>query len=901
MNIIAKNLKGGGKTLSYLLAGVIALAASGAWAETVYWTGDVNNYWDEQGNWRGQGSSRPLPTNDDAYFTNDGKYKNNEVVFTNFCENAYRTYVRNVGTAEEPLVFRATGSDCGLRFGNHTSYNYPSYIGDSEGNTYLRLVNGTWRASFLFVGKNSSHKGHLELKDIKEFHIGKALEVLNGSCVLDGGSITLYGGDWSRLGNGSGTIADFTIADGSVTISGSGNSSSLYIGNGSGNSRDAVTMTVKKGGSFTATGNANALCVGRGSPGTLNIEGGLVTLWNLNFCFEDGGAGSVANITEGGVLYTDQIKVVKTSKDATLNIDGGKIKPRNNNNLFGAAYTGFHVYVGAKGVEFDASDMLNNTTSYTILEDIEDKDGEKGVVKFSGGKTVTLSGSGRQWTGGTTIALGTKVIAKTAAAKAAVIENGLTIDASDITTAGDYTVFQYDGGELTDADLEKISYVNCGPETTKEIVNGNTIVVHFTPLEFTLDGEKTWSELIDGVELTSDAIVLIKVVDGNHTLTIDTNVTVGQIEFTDGTGSTLAIAEGKKLTVVGITGIGAVLNHGTLDKKGSGTLSVRIYAASRGLFVVNAGTLKASNHGYARDDAGSIIEDLDETPRLNYLIDVKSGAVFDVNGKYDVSAAVRLAEGAQFINSGGNVDTTYGQVIQLILDGNAKISTPNDGKDHIFAILARGTSYDKPTRIDLGEHTLEIACSGKEFALNKTTIIGSGTIAVTSGRFCTRNFDSKGEDCTLEIGANGTFENNKTFKVKNFVNNGTIAYSSGWGRGELQVTGNFESKTASFPALKLIGATIKARLSAVVTILDKFSTSGAITIDASEICDAVKSAEDQRIRVLTIPKTSYKDEFKSWDIVPKDGSMLRLRWLPDGDAKMALYVARPGGTMIIVR
>ena len=32
MDIIAKNLKGGGKTLTYLLAGVFALAASGAWA-----------------------------------------------------------------------------------------------------------------------------------------------------------------------------------------------------------------------------------------------------------------------------------------------------------------------------------------------------------------------------------------------------------------------------------------------------------------------------------------------------------------------------------------------------------------------------------------------------------------------------------------------------------------------------------------------------------------------------------------------------------------------------------------------------------------------------------------------------------------------------------------------------
>ncbi len=86
------------RRLASFMAGAIVLATGNAWASTVYWTGDVNNYWDEQGNWRGQ-ETRPLPTNDDAYFTNDGKYKNNEVVFTNFCENAYRSYVRNVGTA----------------------------------------------------------------------------------------------------------------------------------------------------------------------------------------------------------------------------------------------------------------------------------------------------------------------------------------------------------------------------------------------------------------------------------------------------------------------------------------------------------------------------------------------------------------------------------------------------------------------------------------------------------------------------------------------------------------------------------------------------------------------------------------------------------------------------------
>ena len=63
------------RRLASFMAGAIVLATGNAWAATVYWTGDVNNYWDETGNWTGQDSSRPLPTNDDAYFTNDGKYE----------------------------------------------------------------------------------------------------------------------------------------------------------------------------------------------------------------------------------------------------------------------------------------------------------------------------------------------------------------------------------------------------------------------------------------------------------------------------------------------------------------------------------------------------------------------------------------------------------------------------------------------------------------------------------------------------------------------------------------------------------------------------------------------------------------------------------------------------------
>ncbi len=100
------------------------------------------------------------------------------------------------------------------------------------------------------------------------------------------------------------------------------------------------------------------------------------------------------------------------------------------------------------------------------------------------------------------------------------------------------------------------------------------------------------------------------------------------------------------------------------------------------------------------------------------------------------------------------------------------------------------------------------------------------------------NADSEGQDCTISIGADGKLENNKHFKVKNFLTNGSMSFQSsanGWGRGGvLEVTGEFTSKTASFPKLTLTGATVKADGSHI-TVLDNFETSGTITIDASAI------------------------------------------------------------------
>ena len=314
--------------------------------------------------------------------------------------------------------------------------------------------------------------------------------------------------------------------------------------------------------------------------------------------------------------------------------------------------------------------------------------------------------------------------------------------------------------------------------------------------------------------------------------------------------------------------------------------------ASRGVFVVNAGTLKAA--GKRADGAGSpIIGDPDVTPRSNYLIDVKSGATYDVNGQTSVKASVRLAEGAHFTSS-AEAEKTYGQTMQFILAGNAEVNA-----NGLFGLYA---SEGDGSRLDLGNYKLIVnGANNKEFMLGKTTIIGDGMICVESGKLCTRNEDSKGEDCTLSIGANGKFENNKHFKVKNFVNNGSMSFqnsANGWGRGELEVTGEFTSKTASFPKLTLTGATVKADGSHI-TVLDNFETSGTITIDASAITrQQLNDAGEVGIPVLTVPT---ENKGGAWKVANSVVGNVCAKWKDNGDDTSTRYLSQSKGLMIIIR
>lgn len=459
--------------------------------------------------------------------------------------------------------------------------------------------------------------------------------------------------------------------------------------------------------------------------------------------------------------------------------------------------------------------------------------------------------------------------------------------------------------------------------------------------EWVLDQDRTWSELRDGATLASDEVVRIKVTGLSPTLTINENVEVAKIEFvnafasgistnsvavsggvtvTYGTlalgqnarvavpgsfvpsavsldpGSTLVYASGETVAAT-YSGSGAVevapgvtlfidsdvidsdvtyiLNNGTVVKRVAGTVLMPFHNDSTGVTTVSSGTLKVASV------AGS---------GTNHTVRVKSGATFDMNGYGENVVSVILEEGANFVNSSSEIGANIKQAKSITLGGNATATAT-----YRFGLVGPGFSE---TTLTLGSNTL-VLNGAAEFMLCNTSIIGDGTISVTNGRLCIRNKGSTGEDCTISIGASGKFENNMYFTVKNFVNNGTIAYSSDWGRGDLEVTGEFLSKTASFPKLTLTGATVKVTTGAVVTVLDEFNTSDTITIDASEITkEQLNAAEDNRIPVLTVPTNNVGG---SWAVANPPVAGVFAKWVDNKDGTSTLCLCKPVGFTIILK
>ena len=332
---------------------------------------------------------------------------------------------------------------------------------------------GDWSCYYLRIGTGSGSTGSFVQNggsmtvNTKEFSLGLGADS-EASYTLNGGILT-FNNFGPNVGCQSGSKADFNIMGGSATLNGN---NFLTVGRTAGST---ATMTVGPGGKYTSIGNnVWGLLVGWDAPGTLNIAGGEVETRILSLCNTVSAANSEVNITDGGVLAIDYVKYTGNTRSTKINIDGGKVKRRTQSdvsNTFLDANANVTVSVGDNGAEFDA-----NGYDIAINEDLENKPEEAGKVRFSGGGTITLGGA-NSYTGGTTIELGTKVIAGTEAAKAAVLENGLVVDGRSVLNATDYTVFEFSAGGLTDDVINNVSYVNCADGTAAKVVGGTTIVV----------------------------------------------------------------------------------------------------------------------------------------------------------------------------------------------------------------------------------------------------------------------------------------------------------------------------------------------------------------------------------------------------------------------------------------
>ena len=751
---------------------------------------------------------------------------------------------------------------------------------------------------------NTGYSGpFLELNELQFFSSGQLhINVAGGKTVnstftisdnvkvVKEGAGTLKSNSIMRLAEEENTINALDIVDGEVTLGkdvivgnkgigivtvDGGNlsySSDLYIGH----FESATGIMTVNSGNVTFTGSKKHLYVGNYGDGTLTVNGGTVDTYIIRAGYNEGARG-IINLN-GGMLKTRRIYAPAKDR-GRINFNGGTLLANEaDNGNGGLIAAGAEVMVDKGGGTIDSGNLSIKVGASICGE---------GAMRFKGGKTITLEGEST-YSGGTVIELGTKVVASNESTKNSILGNGqsdkwLTVDGSGYwsgialtSDSKDIEVFQY-SGEAVNAEsvVSKIRLLNCGSKSEVKLVE-NSIVVNCKPVELSLDGNKTWSEIASGANIEKGDLVKV-VASGTKTLTIDEDVELAQLLFENGSGVTLIVNEGKTLTTANISGIGKIYNHGTIVKTGTMQVSWPFDNSSKGLYVVTAGRIKVDRYtGKMYSGSAQVIR-------------VKSGAVFDMRGVKGLNFSVVLEEGARFVNGSDTSSvSSNSQAVCLTLEGDASVTPWRD-----FGIFAPGHSE---SFLKLGTYTLTIdSTSGYSFLLDNTTISGTGTIFVKNGKLWVTQNASIGENYTVSVGSTGTLTLDKNLTVKNFLNDGSIV-----GGAMLTVLGNLMI-SADIPNLTLAdGATVKASPEKEQKVVSSFSAPGSVKIDASAINKELLK-EKGRISVLTIPTGSFDSRYNGWELLDQPDSMCKLHWISSDDEKMTLYISLSQGTRIIVR
>ena len=654
---------GGGNTLSYLLGMVILFCgAQMARAEWYGFKGRATSpsYWDVQGNW---------------YITGGGTWNR----FTSGAASNIHIN-KNAGGRNNP----------GFVSGWDNTVTFKS-VESKLGNT-LKFCAGTTASPIKFVATSPENgitsTSDLWVKDDTDNGYGTSYQTSAPCLEIQSGT---YKFKYFRLGNKSGKTSTLVMTGGEMKTT--GDYSRIGVGGGDG------VFTIK-GGSFDNLESSNKnITLGQdsGSSGTLNIQGGTFTAGGyVALNYNAGAKKSIVNLT-GGTLEVNRIYLNNPgTSGGTITIDGGTLKANEDRTDFLPAHESLHVYVGDAGATFDTSGF-----NITIEEEIENKSGEIGSVRFMGGGTVTLRNM-PSYTGKTLVAAGTRIETTRAIAEK-IISKGLELSGIPEIDAP-YTILS------SDEDLSglNLSNVSCGldaiynvdlSDDKKSVVITCTGIpaLYIGPCDGSLSEGENWSS---GVVPTSGNAYIYCESPANLVMRDAFSFSPSSITFIHESASIAISGDGKIVDVTSITNLSSASHTINVPVYFKGNIQVKQEAmADRGDLIKAHITFAGGAHAAL----GCTIENDD-------LDAVHSRCMF---GKYYLYPSKDNPWSVTF----------YGETKRLCLAENSELHVPYVGKLTELYVGAGAKTFIGDMVLD-GRLMYQMATGGEMIVTNSLTAVG---------------------------------------------------------------------------------------------------------------------------------------------------------------------------------
>ena len=604
MNIIAKKLMGG--SLSFLLAAVLALATSGAWAGWV-WTGAGNGYWNSNNyNQKGEtgGTGMFFRSGVDDTSGNEIVVVSNDVHFNGNEAFGYNFYVDRGTSLGVPATLAADTDAYGITV---TKGLNVGTTGSSFGDGYLWIKNGTYSFNGVNLGENADNpasSGYLTIGSSNRataFTSEGNLVIHNGEVAVERAMVTVNGN--FKMNDKSGSTA----------------------------------MFYNRGGNLVVT---NDLYVQYRGSGEFYMEGGYVTVSNIvRFGEYYLNSGDKANIYLNGGVFEAKTFRFHNGEYGYVVFNGGTYKAMSDGSIASTegrlgAVSRLHFKVGERGGTID-------TAGYDVVFPLRLlQDGSStGGLYVKGGGSLTLKSANVTYTGKTCVEAGTTLVVEEATAKSNILANGLELVGAP-TVGTHYTVFVCDD-MLSDADLANVTCGVASDFAAAIGTDGKSIVVTVTALKSGYWTGAKDNNLSDATNWSDNVVPT----SGNPTIycPVATTLTVGDT-FAP---TTITIPDESSVVTIG---------EGDLHLSGSLTNAMKLAVGSGASLIVDgdlvlcksSGTALYSNEGTVMVKGDVDFKLVDDAHTTYYQYEVVTDATMPI-----------MARGLAYNGAGSKYLTVY--------------------------------------------------------------------------------------------------------------------------------------------------------------------------------------------------------------------------------------------------